>query len=397
LSASSPRGVARVRAINIDDLREAARRRLPRAIYDFLEGGAEDEVTLRENRSQFNRWRLVARHPVDVSSRDQGIDIFGRYYTAPFVISPTGLAGLMRGRAEAALATAAALYGIPITLSSATTVTIEDATAEAGVPPWFQLYILKDRGLSELMIDRARAAGCGALVISIDCPVVGQRERDLRNRLSVPLRPSWANMTDLVRRLPWLIDILRHGAPGPRMLARPGERDAQMLTARMIEQLDPSVSWRDIDWVRQRWGGPLIIKGLVSPVDVARSIDHGMDGIVVSNQGGRQLDHAVPTIEALPQAIEAADGRCTIFCDGGFRRGSDVAKALALGARAKSVGRATLYGVTADGFAGAIRALTILGEELDRVMGFLGCTTVDQLDRTHLWDMCTNMPGPGQA
>lgn len=380
-------------ATTIEDLRKMARQRLPRILFDFIDGGAEDEVTLRDNREQFDHWRLIARHPINVSRRETDVELFGERFAAPFVISPTGLASLARGRAEVALARAAHRMGIPITLSTASSVDLDDLAASAGgAARWFQLYILKDRVLSETMIARARSAGYTTLVISVDCPVVGQRERDIRNRFAVPLKPSLATMIDVLLHPRWLLDFVRHGAPKPRNLAAPGENSAQQLTSKMIELLDPSISWSDIAWVRAKWRGPLILKGLVSTGDARLAVKYGVDGIVVSNQGGRQLDGAVPTLEALPAIVDAVGDRCTVFCDGGFRRGSDVAKALALGARAVFLGRATLFGAAAGGEDGAFRALEILRSELSRVMAFTGCTSIGELTTAILWDAHRRAP-----
>ena len=381
-------------AINIGDLRREAKRRIPKFIFDFVDGGAEDEVTLKDNRDQFARWKLIARNPVDVSARDLSVELFGQRFAAPFVISPTGLASAARGRAEVALARAAHRLGVPIAVSTASSVDIEDLAACAGGPLWFQLYILKDRGLTQTLIDRARAAGYKAIVISVDCPVVGQRERDARNRLSVPFRPTFAQMIDVLGRTGWLLDFLKHGPPAPRNFAALGQ-NADEITLKLFELLDPAVSWADIAWVRERWDGPLIIKGLVSPVDAKLALSHGADGLVVSNQGGRQLDHAVPSLEALPYINDAVGDRCTLFCDSGFRRGGDIVKALALGAKAVFLGRATLFGCAAGGEEGAFRALTILRDELDRVLAFVGRTSPADIDRSILWDYRQGSPGQG--
>lgn len=381
-------------ALSIDDLRTLARRRLPKAVFDFIDGGAEDEWTLRENRAQFERWGLVPRFPIDVSRRDCSVRLFGESYAAPLVISPTGMAGLARARADLLLARAAHELGIPFTMSTVATVNLEEMAAGTRGALWFQLYILRDRKLTQQLIDRARAASCRALVISVDCPVAGNRERDPRNGLTIPLRPTLRNCLDLARRGGWLLDTLRHGPPRPANLAGSGSgrQSGQALAAYMQSQLDPSVTWEDIDWVRSQWTGPLIIKGLAAPADALEAVKHGADGIVVSNHGGRQLDAAVPSLEALQRVVDAVGSRVTVFCDSGFRRGADVVKALALGAQAVFLGRATLYGVAAGGQPGVARALCILRDEIDRTMAFLGRRSVSELDRTVLWDL--RMPHP---
>jgi isopentenyl diphosphate isomerase/L-lactate dehydrogenase-like FMN-dependent dehydrogenase len=376
-------------ALNIEDLRIMAKRRLPKAIFDFIEGGAEDEWTLRQNRSQFERWGLVPRVLVNVARRDSTVRLFGETYAAPLVISPTGMAGLARARAELHLARAANAAGIAFTMSTAATVSIEELAAHSSGPVWFQLYVLRDRKLTKDLINRAHAAGHRALVVSVDCPVVGNRERDPRNGLTVPLRPRMGNCIDLLRRLSWLWDLARFGVPRPSNLMRAseGRPSSRSLTSWVHEQLDPTVSWDEIDWVRSYWKGPLIIKGITAPEDAKTALAHGADGVVVSNQGGRQLDGAVPSLEALRRVADALGSRTTIFCDSGFRRGTDVVKALALGARAVFVGRATLYGVAAGGEAGAARALAILCDEIDRTMALIGRPTIGEIDHSAVWDL----------
>jgi isopentenyl diphosphate isomerase/L-lactate dehydrogenase-like FMN-dependent dehydrogenase len=306
------------------------------------------------------------------------------------VISPTGLAGIARGRAELHLARAAHAAGIAFTMSTVATVSIEELAAHTAGPVWFQLYVLRDRKLTQNLIHRAQAAGHRALVVSVDCPVVGNRERDPRNGLTIPLRPTMGNSIDLLKRLSWLWDLARCGVPRPGNLndALRGGPSSRTLMSWLHEQLDPAVTWSEIDWVRAHWKGPLIIKGIVSLEDAKAAVAHGADGVVVSNQGGRQLDGAVPSLEALRRVADALGSRTTIFCDSGFRRGTDVIKALALGARAVFVGRATLYGVAAGGEAGAARALAILRDEIDRTMALIGRPTIGEIDRTAVWDVC---------
>jgi len=376
-------------ALNIDDLRQLARQRLPKAIFDFIDGGAEDEWTLRQNRAQFSRWGLLPRFPVNVAERDATVSLFGERYSAPLVISPTGMVGLARARADLQLARAAHQHRIPFTLSTVATMSIEDVAAGAHGPLWFQLYVLRDRKLTQELMVRAAAARYGALVVSVDCPVAGKRERDPRNGLTVPLRPTLRNLLDLLRHPDWLLEVARFGLPRPENLVGSGggATSGQALTAYMQTQLDPSVSWTDIDWVRSQWQGPLIIKGLASSEDATAALAHGADGIVVSNHGGRQLDGAVPSLEALRRVVDAVGSKLTVFCDSGFRRGTDVIKALALGARAVFLGRATVYGVAAGGQAGAGRALAILRDEIDRTMALIGCRALRELDGSVIWDL----------
>jgi isopentenyl diphosphate isomerase/L-lactate dehydrogenase-like FMN-dependent dehydrogenase len=379
-------------AVSIEDLRSLARKRLPRAIFDFLDGGAEDEWTLKQNRVQFGRWGLVPRFPVDVARRSLSTHLFGEEFGAPLVISPTGMIGLARARADVHLARAAAQRRIPFTLSTVATVSIEQVAAEAPGALWFQLYVLRDRKLTERLMQRASAAGYRALVVSVDCPVAGKRERDPRNGLTVPLRPTLRNVLDLLRRVDWLLELARNHAPRPENMVESaqGTTSGQALTAYMQSQLDPSVTWQDIDWVRSRWQGPLIIKGIAAPEDAVAAITHGADGVVVSNHGGRQLDGAVPSLEALRRVVDAVGGRTAVFCDSGFRRGADVVKALALGAQAVFLGRATVYGVAAGAEAGAAHALEILCDEIDRTLAFIGRRSIDEIDRSAVWDLSSN-------
>jgi (S)-mandelate dehydrogenase len=387
-------------AITIEDFRHIARRRLPKAVFDFIDGGAEDETTVRANRAQFDRWCIIGRFPVDIAERSTAVEIFGKRHAAPLIISPTGLVGLARGKAELHLARAAARIGIPFTLSTVATVSIEELADRAtDATRWFQLYILQDRELTLRLIRRAERAGYGALVLTVDCPIPGQRERDPRNGFTVPLRPTLANMTDLARRIPWLFDQARNGIPRPANLAgeAAGDTGGQALTAYMQSQLDPSVTWKDVAWVRELWKGPLIVKGLISAEDARRAVEVGADGVLVSNHGGRQLNSAVPTLEALPRVVDTIAGRAAIFVDSGFRRGTDIAKALALGATAVFLGRATLWGVAAGGEAGATAALSILIAEMERAMGMAGCRSLAELDRSCIWDMQSGPLAEGQG
>lgn len=386
-------------ALNVADLRLLAKRRLPKALFDFIDGAAEDEITLRNNRRQFERWGFQTRCPVDVSNRSMEVELFGDRYAAPLVISPTGLAGLHRGNGDLHLARGAHRAGIPFTLGTVSTVSIEDVAAQAKGPLWFQLYILRDRGVTERLIDRARQAGYKVLVLTVDCPVAGQRERDPRNGFTLPLRVTLANAIDVMRRWSWLIDMARHGEPRPvNMLdAAGGKTGGQALAAYMQSQLDPTVTWHDVAWVRSLWKGPMIVKGILSPDDARMAVDLGADGVTVSNHGGRQLDGTMPTLEALPRVVDAVGANAAVFCDSGFRRGTDVAKALALGARAVCLGRATLYGLAAGGEDGVFKALSVIRDELDRAMAMTGCRTISELTRDRVVDLANAFPHSATA
>ncbi|NYZ15832.1 alpha-hydroxy-acid oxidizing protein [Azospirillum sp. RWY-5-1] len=380
------------RCRNVEDVRALAKRRLPRAVFDFIDGGADDEAAMRGNRNQFDAFALVPRVAVGVGGRDQSRTLFGRRFASPFGIGPTGLAGLAWPEAEVALMRGAEAADVPFTLSTVSSVAIEEIGDAAGRPHWFQLYILRDRAISRRLAERAAAAGFETLVVTLDCPVGGNRERDLANRFSLPYRPALAGILDTARRVSWLAQIARHGAPQPRNMAEAAARSGSTsLLAFMEAQLDPSVTWDDVREVRRLWRGPLVVKGLLSPADVDRALAVGADGVLVSSHGGRQLGAAVPPLFMLPRILDAASGRLTVLCDSGFRRGTDIMKALALGADGVLMGRPTLYGVAAAGEAGSRHVLDLLRREVDRAMALLGCTDLAALGPEHV---IANAPAP---
>ena len=366
--------------------RDAARRRLPRAVFDFVDGGADDESALRRNRAAFEAIELLPRVLVGTQRRDRSIELFGRTWSAPFAIGPTGLAGMVRPGAEPMLAKAAARAGIPFTLSVLACATIEEVAACGNGPKWFQLYVLRDRGLTHALAARALAAGYEALVVTADAPVVGRRERDGRNDFSIPMRITVRNAADILSRPGWLIDALRAGPPIPVNLldAAGGRAGVRSLAQFAAEQLDPMVNWDDIAELRRLWPRTFLVKGVLAEEDVRRAIAIGADGVIASNHGGRQLDSAPAPITRLPLLAEAAAGKIALLCDSGFRRGSDVIKALALGADGVLLGRAPLYGVAADGEDGALEVLDAIGAEIDTVLALLGCHTIGEVGRQHL-------------
>lgn len=369
------------RALNIDELRRLARHRLPKTIFEFIDGGAQDEVTARANRDDFGRHVFLPRTLTDISVRSLATTILGTPAAAPLVLAPTGLAGIVSRHGELSAARAAEPRGVPYCLSTMSTCTIEQIAAASDVPRWFQLYVLRDRGLTKTFIDRAKASGCKALVLTVDTKLQGPRERDMRNGFTVPPRFTLGTLVDFASHFRWLLDV----GLGPRITFRNFEgtgvdaTNAMTITQFIAGQYDLTVSYRDLEWFKTQWGGPVAVKGILTGADAIRAVDHGADGIIVSNHGGRQLDGAISAIRALPRVVDAVAGRAEVILDGGVRRGADVVKALCLGARACMIGRAWLYGLAAGGEAGVGRSLDILLREIDVAMALLGRPTLAEL------------------
>jgi len=370
------------RALNIADLREIARQRVPGFAFEYVEGGAEDEATLRRNREAFAAWRFVPQTLVDTSGRSLESSIFGRRCNAPLAIAPTGLNGMLHPGGDIALARAAASFGIPYTLSTLSTTRLEDVAAQAGGRLWMQLYVMKNRAIAEDIMARAAAAGYEALLFTSDANVFGSREWDKRN-YTRPGRPRPRAIADAMRHPRWLIDVLlRKGIPqfhNIEAFLPPGAASAVGGSTIIPQMFEPTITWTDIAWIRRHWPGKLLVKGVLSVEDARRAADAGCDGIILTNHGGRQLDYCVAPIEVLGEIAAAVGDRLTLIVDSGFRRGSDIAKALALGANAVMIGRAALYGLAADGEHGVRQALDMLAVELDRVLGQLGCRSVAEL------------------
>jgi len=367
--------------INLDDLRRLAKRRLPRIIYDFIEGGVDDEHGLARNEDAFRRHALLPRYLVDVGTRDQGAELFGRRYAAAFGIGPTGGIGNYRHGGDLLLAAAAREADIPFVMSGAANATMEDVARVAPEHAWFQIYAARDRAIVDDMIRRADALGLGALVITVDVPVGANRERNRRNGFGRPLRLSLASKLDALRRPAWFADYLRHGIAMMadwQRYAPPGS-DSDAVGAFAAEQLRAPVTWAELERIRDRWPRKLVLKGILRADDARRAAGAGVDGIIVSNHGARQLDRAPTALEVLPGIVDAVGERLTVMLDGGIRRGADVVIALCLGARFVFLGRPTLYGLVAGGKAGAAHAIGVLRNEIDLVLGQIGCTTLDQL------------------
>lgn len=370
----------------IEGLRQAARARLPGGVFDFYDGGAEDEVTLADNQDAFRRVRLLPRVLRNVASVDISTELFGSRMGLPLAIGPTGAVGFGWRGGDVELARSAARLGIPYTLSTSATASIEEIADKAPGRLWFQAYILQDKARLNALIDRALAAGYEGLMITVDLPVGGKRERDLMNGLSFPMKLGRKNIGQFLKKPFWSLDMLLHKPPVMPSLQglaalRTDKTNMQGIAGR---NHDPSFDLAGLKTLRDRWPRKLIVKGVVNPLDVPAILDVGVDALVVSNHGGRQLDTGIATMDALPGVVAAANGRVPVLVDGGVRRGSDIFKALALGAAGVLSGRATLFGVLAGGQAGSDRALAILTDELTRTMQLCGCPTIAGIDDSYL-------------
>ncbi len=370
--------------VNIDDLRRAARRRLPRALFDYIDGGAEDERTMRANQADFARYSFRPRVLVDVSQRDQSTTVLGQRIASPLILSPTGFTGLFWPHGEAVAARAAGRKDVIFTASTMSICPMEEIARAATGPLWFQLYVWRDREVVQSLIERAQAAGFRVLVVTVDTPVLGQRERDVRSGLVLPPRITVRNVLDTMRRFSWLRGVLTNPRPtfGNFVGTAGVSHDAVSLASFTTQQFSPAVSWREVDWYRSIWQGPIALKGVLSPEDARLAIEHGIEAIIVSNHGGRQLDGAPSAVEVLPEIVDAVDSRAEVILDGGVRRGSDVVKAIALGARVCMIGKAFNYGVAAAGQRGVEKAIDILQTEIDRTLALIGRRTLADLDRS---------------
>ena len=374
-------------AKSIADLRQQAKRRLPRAVFDFFDGGAEDEITLRDNIDAFRRQRLLPNVLENVAQIDCTRMLLGAPTALPMAIAPTGAAGFGRRGSDIDIARAAAAAGIAYTLSSTATASIEQIANAAPGRHWFQAYILRDKPFLQRLIDRAYAADYEALVITVDLPVGGKRERDYRNDFAIPFRFTLKNLLDFSSRPVWAMDMLLRGLPVMENLIGLDRQatDSAAIASSVGRNYDPSFDWNALQVLRDRWPRKLIVKGILNPHDALRAAELGCDAVIVSNHGGRQLDGAPATFDALPAVVEALNGRVPVMLDGGIRRGSDIVKALAAGADAVLLGRATLFGAAAAGQPGATRALTILADELKRTMQLCGARDLASINRAMLF------------
>jgi (S)-mandelate dehydrogenase len=362
--------------VNVEDYRILAQRRLPKMIFDYLEGGADDEIGMKHNREVFERYRLMPRRLVDVSKRNSGIELFGRHQAAPFMIGPTGLNAALWPKGDILLARAAEKAGIPFALSTASNASIEEVAAESKGDLWFQLYIVQ-RKLAEQMVRRAEAAGYSTLVLTTDVGVNGNRERDLRNNFGLPMRYTPGLIYDGVTHPRWSLGFMLNGMPQFGNFVSADSSNVEMQATLMHRQMDASFSWDDFNWLRKLWPCKLLVKGIMRPDDAERCIAAGADGVILSNHGGRQLDAAVSPLDVLAES--RARISAPILIDSGFRRGTDIVKALALGANSVMLGRAPLYGLAAAGEVGVEHVLRLLKDEVDRTLAQIGCASANQL------------------
>jgi (S)-mandelate dehydrogenase len=365
-------------AVNIDELRQIAKRRLPRFVFDYVDGGSEDERTLAGNRAAFERLRWRPRTLVDVSTRSTGTTLLGRAARMPAIVGPTGLNGLDWRDGDLALARATAAAGLPFAMSTVCMSYIEDIAREASSGLWLQAYVFRERAITDRLIARAATAGCDALILTSDFPVAGKRERDLRSGLLPKQRFTLATKLDMLRHPRWLASVATRK---PRFVNVERELGAGRNVNEFVghDMFDPSLDWDDLARFREQWQGKLLLKGVLRADDAERATRLGVDGLILSNHGGRQLDAAISGMEALPEVVAAVGRQVAVMVDGGVRRGADVARAVALGAAGVMLGRAPLYGLAAGGEAGAAHALAILRDELDRTLALTGCRSVADL------------------
>lgn len=368
---------------NIEDLRVLAQKRVPRMFYDYADAGSWTESTYRANSADFAPMKFRQRVAVDMNNRSLRTTMIGEDVRMPVALAPTGFTGMQHADGEILAARAAEKFGVPFTLSTMSICSIEDVAAHTSKPFWFQLYMMKDRNFIERLIERARAANCSALVVTLDLQVLGQRHKDLKNGLSAPPKLTLPNILNMMTKPRWCLGML--GTPrrgfGNIVGHASDVDDMSSLSSWCAQQFDPSLSWRDVEWIKQRWGGKIIVKGIMDPEDAKLAVNSGADALIVSNHGGRQLDGALSSIAALPPIVDAVGDRIEVHLDGGIRSGQDALKAIALGAKAVHIGRAFLYGLGALGEEGVTKSLEIIEREMDITMAFCGLTDVRRVDR----------------
>ena len=370
----------------IEDLRQLAQKRVPKMFYDYADTGSWTESTYRANESDFQKIKLRQRVAVNMENRSTATKMVGIDMKMPVAIAPVGLTGMQHADGEILAAKAAEAFGIRFTLSTMSICSIEDVAAHTKQPFWFQLYVMRDRDFIERLIDRAKAAGCDALVLTLDLQILGQRHKDLKNGMSAPPKPKLANLIDLMTKPRWCLGMLgtKRRQFGNIVGHVKGVDDISNLGAWTAQQFDPRLNWGDVEWIKKRWGGKLILKGIQDVEDAKLAADSGADALIVSNHGGRQLDGADSSINALPAIVAEVGSKIEVHMDGGIRSGQDVLKAWALGARGTYIGRAMVYGLGAMGQAGVSKALEIIHKELDLTMAFCGHTKIGTVDRSIL-------------
>ena len=371
----------------IEDLRVLAKKRVPRMFYDYADSGSWSESTYRENASDFTPIKLRQRVAVNLDRRTLATRMIGESVSMPVALAPVGLTGMQHADGEIHAARAAEKFGVPFTLSTMSICSIEDVAENASKPFWFQLYVMRDRDFIGRLIDRAKAAECSALVLTLDLQILGQRHKDLKNGLSAPPNPTLANIANMATKPRWCFGMLRTQRRSFRNIAghAAGVGDMSSLSAWTAQQFDPTLSWDDVRWIKDRWGGKLVLKGIMDPEDAKLAVASGADALIVSNHGGRQLDGAPSTIRALPAIVAAVGRDIEVWLDGGIRCGQDVIRALALGAKGTLIGRAYVYGLGAMGEAGVAKALQIIANELDLTMAFCGLRDINTVDASILW------------
>jgi L-lactate dehydrogenase (cytochrome) len=366
----------------VEDLRILAKKRVPRMFYDYADAGSWTESTYRANEADFGKIKFRQRVAVNLEGRTLASTMVGERVSMPVALAPTGLTGMQHADGEILAARAAEKFGVPFTLSTMSICSIEDVAAHTTRPFWFQLYVMKDRDFIMRLIDRAKAAKCSALVLTLDLQVLGQRHKDLRNGMTAPPKLTIPNILNLATKPRWVFNILRTPRRGFGNIVGHATdvSDMSSLSSWTSQQFDPALSWADVEWIKQRWGGKLIIKGIMDPLDARLAADSGADALIVSNHGGRQLDGAQSSIGALPAIVDAVGKEIEVHMDGGVRSGQDVIRALALGAKGVYIGRPFLYGLGALGESGVTTCLEIIRNELDLTMAFCGLRDVNDVD-----------------